>query len=459
MFLTIIGLVLLSVLIIIVFGWIYSVNKVVGKRILIIVLGDIGRSPRMQYHALSFAKEGFVVDLVGFNHSPLIKELRDQSFARVVTIYEPPSKPSWLPRLLYYVFKTIYLFTQLFLTVLFRTSKHSYVLVQNPPAIPTLAAAWFISVVRQSKFIIDWHNYGYTILSLAVGSTNPLVKFSKFYEGIFGRRAAHNICVTQAMREDLLHRWDVMATTLYDRPPEQFRSVDESARHKIFKKLSQSYDVFKAVNEKNASDTKFTTVIDIRPTLRPDRPAMLISSTSWTEDEDFGILLKALKEYDKMADTKSSNLPNLVCVITGKGPLKQYYQDIISKTTLNHVRICTPWLEAEDYPTLVGSADLGICLHTSSSGLDLPMKVVDMFGCGVPVCAVGFPCLDELVEHGKNGLIFNGPEQLAEQLQELLADFPRNQQLLKKFRGNLKEFQTKRWHACWKDTFYNPVFE
>jgi beta-1,4-mannosyltransferase len=204
----------------------------------------------MQYHALSFAKEGFGVDLVGFDHSPLIKELQDQSLVRIVPINEPPKKPSWLPRLLYYVFKTIYLFMQLVTVVLWKTSKHSHVLVQNPPAIPTLAAAWLISIIRQLRFIIDWHNYGYTILSLAVGSTNPLVKFSKFYEGVLGRRAAYNICVTQAMRVDLRQRWGVVATTLYDRPPQRFRSIDEYEKHKIFLKLSESYNVFKSVDNK-----------------------------------------------------------------------------------------------------------------------------------------------------------------------------------------------------------------
>jgi beta-1,4-mannosyltransferase len=32
----------------------------------VLVLGDIGRSPRMQYHAISIAKNGGRVDLIGY---------------------------------------------------------------------------------------------------------------------------------------------------------------------------------------------------------------------------------------------------------------------------------------------------------------------------------------------------------------------------------------------------------
>ena len=69
-----------------------------------------------------------------------------------------------------------------------------------------------------------------------------------------------------------------------------------------------------------------------------------------------------------------NNLPGLLIVVTGRGPQKAMYEAQMQQLCLKHVAFRTVWLEASDYPLLLGSADLGISLHTSSSGLDLPMK-------------------------------------------------------------------------------------
>ena len=42
-----------------------SVND--SGNVTLVVLGDIGRSPRMQYHALSFSRNGYTVDFVGYD--------------------------------------------------------------------------------------------------------------------------------------------------------------------------------------------------------------------------------------------------------------------------------------------------------------------------------------------------------------------------------------------------------
>lgn len=39
------------------------------NRVCVVVLGDVGRSPRMQYHSLSLADTGFDVDIVGYGGS------------------------------------------------------------------------------------------------------------------------------------------------------------------------------------------------------------------------------------------------------------------------------------------------------------------------------------------------------------------------------------------------------
>ena len=49
-----------------------------GKgRVAVIVLGDLGRSPRMQYHALSLCREGYDVEFVGYGGTKCIRVLSE----------------------------------------------------------------------------------------------------------------------------------------------------------------------------------------------------------------------------------------------------------------------------------------------------------------------------------------------------------------------------------------------
>jgi beta-1,4-mannosyltransferase len=106
---------------------------------------------------------------------------------------------------------------------------------------------------------------------------------------------------------------------------------------------------------------------------RSKRPALVMSCTSWTPDEDFGVLLRALEGLDERwageGRGNDKDRPFVLVVVTGKGPLKEHYEVQMRALELRRVAVCTMWLEAEDYPRLLGCADLGVSLHTSSSGV------------------------------------------------------------------------------------------
>jgi beta-1,4-mannosyltransferase len=236
---------------------------------------------------------------------------------------------------------------------------------------------------------------------------------------------------------------------LHDRPPNHFSRTGAIHQADLCRRLIPDLcpELPETFLPSHLSDpeTPFTISRAGMPELRPERPALLLSSTSWTADEDFSLLLTGLDKYQE-AINSGKKLPELLVIITGKGALRKPFEKAVAereKSAWTDVCVRCHFLHARDYPTLLGCADLGVSLHTSSSGRDLPMKVVDMFGCGVPVLAKGFGCIDELVKHGENGLVFNTGEELGDQIiacpahltrakadiQDTLAGFPKSAKL------------------------------
>ncbi|KAI9863799.1 MAG: mannosyltransferase [Vezdaea acicularis] len=215
--------------------------------------------------------------------------------------------------------------------------------------------------------------------------------------------------------------------TLHDRPPAHFQPLTPPQQSAFLHHLPESAPYAASIDE--------------------GKTHLIVSSTSWTADEDFSILLDALLKYSARARPR----PYLVVIITGKGPQKEAYVSQIARLTSSHrlenVTILTAWLSIENYASLLASASLGVSLHMSSSGVDLPMKVVDMFGAGLPVAGwAKFKAWPELVQEGVNGRGFDSADGLADILEELLVGDKRNLAVLKQ--GAIREGEV-RWDDEW----------
>lgn len=88
-------------------------------------------------------------------------------------------------------------------------SSSNYLILQNPPAVPSIPICWLYCFIANVKFVIDWHNYAYSIMALGSGPDNFLVILAKIIETRFGTRASFNFCVTKAMQENLQNKWKI----------------------------------------------------------------------------------------------------------------------------------------------------------------------------------------------------------------------------------------------------------
>jgi beta-1,4-mannosyltransferase len=390
----------------------------------------------MRYHAQALAANGIEVDLIGLEGTPMPRAITDESRISVHRI-PPPTL-----RIRGGLTGSSYAIAGLFDAArvsfrLWRTLKKlrrpDLVLVQNPPAFPTLAVSWFSLRHRGVRFVVDWHNLGYTLLQLRLGRLHPAVRLARWFERRDARRVEANLCVSRGLAAFLESRFGVkQAQVLYDRPASAFVPVDRAERE------------------------LFRQALFARLGIRASTVGFIVCPTSWTEDEDFDVVIDAVTQLEErirgwQAGSSSRRFPELVILVTGDGARRAEFERRFAGLPARRIQLRTRFLEPEDYPRVVGSADLGLCLHRSSSGLDIPMKIADLFGAGVPVCALDYgACLAERVRHGDNGLLFSTGRQLADVLFDLFETFPSDQKMLERLRAGARKSARPTWEEGWE---------
>lgn len=96
----------------------------------VLVLGDIGRSPRMQYHAMSIAKHGGRVDVIGYEESALHPGLVGNPLINVVPLPTPPRFLRKLPFVVAGPAKVVWQICSLLSTLSYSTKPARWLLVQ-----------------------------------------------------------------------------------------------------------------------------------------------------------------------------------------------------------------------------------------------------------------------------------------------------------------------------------------
>lgn len=163
----------------------------------------------------------------------------------------------------------------------------------------------------------------------------------------------------------------------HDRPPSHFRrqtpSEASSVRplprfsprraHLLFLQLFARLPVLQDPSLASFLPTPSATTFSSKTPSKTPRTALLVSATSWTPDEDFSLLLRALTLYNTSATLSHSSesperLPKILMLITGKGADKAAFEREVERLEngWEWVRVRTAWLESEDYPRLLGSS-------------------------------------------------------------------------------------------------------
>ena len=273
-------------------------------RVTVVVLGDLGRSPRMQYHAEALAAHQIDVDVVARAGSALHRAASRPSPHHLSSVASgprglaaagaagagrgragrradaPPSFP--VPGRI---------------TQARRDPGAESAGDPDPPGGPRRRpAAPRAPGGGLAQPRLDGARAG------ARRAAIPLIALARAFETALGRRADAHLCVSEALRQALQARWRIRPVTVFrDRPAERFAPLTAEGRRAQRRRLFDTLGF--AASE----------------------PALIVSPTSWTRDEDFDLLLDAVRRCDALLADRAG-FPDLLVLLTGRGPRRARYE-------------------------------------------------------------------------------------------------------------------------------------
>ncbi len=344
----------------------------------------------MANHARALRARGWSVTIAGYGENPLPPDLVTDPGVRVVEL-DADGGQYW--RVLWR------------LVVELRREQWTAILVQNPPGFPALFILW-LAGPRGARRILDWHNTGSSLLALRRTRRRHAAGLYGWFERRFARIADEHWAVSAALAQKLT---DLRAVVVHDRPSQIFRAAAVSVH---------DYSSLLANGGPTADRLAWWRRVlpDKAP---PSAPCWVAAPSSWGPDEDCDAMLRVAEAWRKNS-AGWGDAPRVAIIATGRGAMQAEFARAAEKLCAGPVTIHTAWVPPAEYPALLSKVDAGLCLHRSSSRVDLPMKLADFRGASRKALVLDYgPVLHEVFRPGVDGWTFLNDDELAAGLRKL----------------------------------------
>jgi beta-1,4-mannosyltransferase len=330
------------------------------------------------------------------------------------------------------------------LWTLLRLPRPDVVVVQIPPAGSALAAACLTARLRGARLILDWHNLAHSAPAVTLGDAHRRVKALRRSERRWAKRAHANVAASQALADWLARELRVHASVVLDRPDAGVVSAGEAER------MAAREEIGRAVS------------------LEVSEAPLVVAPVRWSPGEDLDLLIEALERAERRLSAGSGPEasgggadavrapsrgpgPALAVLLIGRrGPSPADFMRRIARRQWAAVAVRTVELEPGNFARAMAAADLGLCLHQSTSGLDLPSTLADFRGAGVPVAIYDYaPVVGEAITDGREGVVFRDAGELASLLVGLASPPTDPGSALARARRWLSDHPAERWDDVW----------
>jgi len=304
----------------------------------------------------------------------------------------PTKSIKLLPRLLNYF---SFVFSSLIVGLSLRTYKIDIIVIESPPLFLGFSGI-FLSWWLKAKMIFNvadlWPD---SAVEIGAITNKKIIKFAGMIERYFYRKAfaitGQSPTIVKTIKERTLNKYVELITNGVDT---ELFSPDKK-NNSIRKKY-------------NATD-KF----------------LIIYAGLFGAAQGLGQILDAASLL--------KNDSNIMFLLVGDGPEKEYLVNRVNKEGLHNVKISPPVNKVE-VPSILSSADLSIiALKTFIKGA-VPSKIYEVMAVGLPVIFIGYGDAVEIINNAKAGLIVEPGDitKLVEKIHTLQHNFP----LRKEMGGN-----------------------